>query len=147
MERDLAIYERRDKFIWDCGFHGQTSHDTKTGVCELCFIANAHLEPKARALITGAIIYTDVCHIHGPGDFHGKGKRCARCYSSTGRKRGGPGAPLSDGARAVARRAGEKTYLAACEIHGETAHSVTMAKCLTCFSTSGARRQFARVPV
>lgn len=124
-------------FVALCFAHGSTLFDTARGACLICEagILQSGLAPAYAAEIIGADHYDDICETHGATLFHTGSEKCAKC------SRGQIGRPQTSGARAAARRAGEATYLARCETHGETPHSVQRGLCLTCYNTAGQLRK------
>lgn len=126
-----------------CDVHGVSDFDTKSGACRVCATSNPH-RSRADARRLGFRTYLATCAEHGETDHDVPRGRCLKCFTTAGAPRTAVGSalgrPVTNGARAVARREGEKTYLATCQAHGAAAHSVTHGKCLSCFNTAGLRR-------
>lgn len=103
---------------------------------------NCTEQPRIAARLLKKKSYFFYCPVkeHGQTEhsvLHGK---CLKCYSSNGQQRlRSPTKGMSG--RAISRRLGLSTYLAVCEKHGQTEHSVLHGKCLTCFTTLGAIRK------
>jgi hypothetical protein len=132
-----------------CPEHGETAHGVQYGKCLTCFntagarrsVRELIEEPRARARRDGLPSFLDECREHGRTAHSVSHGKCLSCFTTAGVARGGrPGRSLTGGARAVARRDGEKTYRDVCPEHGETDHSVAHGKCLMCFTTAGVRR-------
>lgn len=160
--RLVAQVEERTHFEHFCAVHGHALFLTETAECFSCLsdqLANLSSADftarKARrknkpdnpvrtaARLAGERTYPDNCPVHGETHFHVGTGRCFTCYTAGGQvRRGNRDAARSDGARAVARRRGERVFAASCPVHGpKTAHSVAHGKCLKCFNVVGAKRK------
>lgn len=122
-----------------CEEHGgYTARFGEVG-CSLC--KRPETAPRILAQRAGALRYDDICATCGPSLFSTRSGRCVTCFTVAGQSRTATppaGRPQQvDNPRAVARRAGDKSYLATCATHGETPHSVAHAKCLRCFNAMG----------
>jgi hypothetical protein len=107
--------------------------------CPSCQSPHAGARRQARA--HSATTFISDCVVHGTVDHNVKTSLCLSCYTANGDRRSerGPGRP-GDPRRMAAREAGEATYLAECEEHGEVAHHTVRGKCLTCYNTQGIKR-------
>ena len=145
--RAIARSEKYASYLDRCTEHGDTPFGTNTGVCLTCYNAAGYPRTpspeSARSRRTsqceGWSWYFDFCDVHGTTNFGMKSGRCLTCCTASGapRKQDGPGAPLQEHPRAVARRAGETSYQDTCRVHGETAHSVSRGRCLICYNAMG----------
>lgn len=120
-----------------CHLHGLCDHDVKTRRCIACDPEH-HPNARSAARAVGAKDYLSRCETHGLTPHGVNTGRCLTCFTLSGAKRVGP---PELGARAVARRAGLKTYVSPCEACGvDRDHSVSLGRCLTCFTTGGVTR-------
>lgn len=129
-------------YVDHCEVHGAAVARFGESGCALC--VRPEIAPRIMAQRAGAVRYDDTCETCGPALFSVRSGRCLTCNTREGVPRdrtGKVGRPREAGnVRAEARRAGEKQYLANCEQHGQTPHSVAHGKCLTCFNAMGQRR-------
>lgn len=154
-DRKTARREGLRRYLDVCPIHGETDHSTTYGKCLTCFTSAGLLRaadpsrrgplpsdsPRAVARRAGEASFLDECPHHGRVAHAVRNGVCLTCRTVDGHARlTSRGRPLTEGARAAARRAGQTTYVGKCETHGETAHSVLRGKCLTCFNALGLRR-------
>lgn len=142
--RAIAAAHRLTTYEDLCATHGVTQHLTQPGYefaeCAQCVAEKPDLT-RAEARRVGHVSFPAICATHGRAPHSVAHGKCLTRYTSAGVERQAvTGRPPSEGPRAAARRLGESTYKGTCAEHGETDHSVTHGKCLTCFNTAGIRR-------
>lgn len=136
--RREALANRQTEFTARCAAHGLTLFAADSGACLSCIAEPSDLPARIVYLRGYAVAYPATCPTHGETLFSMDRNRCLECYTTSGQQRrtGGRGA----GPRAAARRAGDVSYRAHCETHGDAPFHVNSGKCLRCYTATGVRR-------
>lgn len=130
LNREIRRASKTPEFIGQCGLHGETLFDSKTGACLSCLCAApADVPVRLAYKAAGAALYPAVCSYHGETLFVVQNLRCRECFAES----------VGDPARVSARREGRAHYDSICDIHDLGPHSVATGKCVACSPREPAR--------